>query len=135
MGFGADAFVAGGSWAGTPTDFYSNPARALDVGYQNTTAKVRWVSVGVALPIVKAAGGSTNSTHVIIAKIGPTSAVTLRAGIAGISVIVTLTGYYLFAIFSPLTFAVPPDYYYKIVTAKSGDTGTPIINAWMEWDG
>lgn len=89
---------------------YAASGRALDTIYQNTSGKPLWVIVTTNV------GNNIGVTAYIGAASPPTSAVAKNFTSGG------STG------FIPMTFLVPPSYYYKVTK-----TGSPTKQYWYEW--
>jgi hypothetical protein len=89
---------------------FSQPSRAIDTVYQNTSGKIREVLITVTV--------DEGTLH---AKIGTANPPSSTVGIvSGNSVAVTL----------PLTFQVPPNYYYT----ASAISSSPTLSNWTEYD-
>ena len=89
---------------------HTEPTRVLGTIYQNTSAKIRFITVAFAASVtgtIKAYCDANASPTDIMANIY------IAAGQSGF-----------------LSFPIPPSWYYKIALIS----GTPLIDEWHEWD-
>lgn len=94
----------------------SEPSRVLDTVYQNTSGKIRLVSVGVSL-----SGGVNEGVYL---KIGASSPPATTIGMINRTASNTGNAQLMGS------FIVPPSWYYKVETYQ----GTPTLQDWHEWD-
>ncbi len=94
----------------------SQPARALDTIYQNTSGHTILVSVTVEF------NQNVNGTRVTVQVASATPPVTVIASLGDY-------GQTALAWDSVVTFAVPSNYYYRVATVS----GTPVLQYWTEW--
>ena len=93
---------------------HSEPSRALGTIYQNTSGKLRFVTVQIYADqsgSVKAEIGSASPPTIVVGQIGEDS---IDADI----------------IYAAISFIVPLAWYYRIVTLL----GSPTLQDWHEWD-
>lgn len=95
---------------------HSEPSRAKDTIYQNTSGKVRFVTIAIEVDggvaeYAEAEIGSSSPPTITVAPIGHAS------GVGGDEEL-------------SLSFIVPPSWYYRLTES----TGTIEIREWHEWD-
>lgn len=90
-------------------------SRALDVVYHNTLLVSKLVTVSISL----AGSGSVSSTAVLCDSASSPS-----------TVLISATNHNSLEVAMPLTFVVPPGFYYKVT---SGTGVAPTLGIWTEW--
>jgi hypothetical protein len=106
----------------------SDPTRSFGTTYQNTTGKLLLVVV-----TVKTKGPNTLDGYGrAIAQIGSSSPPTSEVGRVGVEGAVETVG--TFPIFiDTLSFIVPKNFYYRVITEQSHSFFTPILSSWVEY--
>lgn len=95
----------------------SEPSRALDTVYPNDSGKVRVVTVQILFQMYE-------RCEILCDASTPPTTLICKAGIR------LENGLSAGNVYIPVTFIVPPSYYYKVATAY----GTPTLEDWHEWD-
>ena len=90
----------------------SQPTRALDTIYQNTTGKLKMVAI-----VARTLGGG--NVRVLNGSTSPPGTTVARSYNGNAE-----------PIYGTMTFRVPPSWYYELETVA----GTPTITEWTEWD-
>lgn len=110
-------------------------SRAIDgTTYQNTSDKIRFVTINVTTQIVAADGDLDGTARVEIkcdSNSTPTTVVAnigLVLGLFGLNVVANSIVSY-----STVSFKVAPDYYYKATETEIGDGAVSLLE-WFEWD-
>lgn len=113
---------------------HAEPGNALDTIYQNTGGKIRQVVVSARCRVAES-GGSLDGSSRIDAEIGSTSPPGISLHNSGILLDAISGGagadFYHYA---SLTFDVPPNWYYRIVTVATVNGQTPVLLEWHEFD-
>lgn len=108
---------------------HSEPARALDTVYQNTSGKTRFVTVNVDGKAEDTIGKTQSLAEVNIGSSSPPGTLVARIGIDGM----TVTGGTLeISMRSACSFIVPPSWYYEVEKYVEG-VSLSLVD-WHEWD-
>lgn len=129
-----------GTWTEVPASLnivtHSEPAKALDTEYQNTTDKIKLVVVTVLLEIVTSDNNTLDGIAQASLSIGAVSgalgvASTTRLRCKDVSIVGAGD---LMSIRGVVSAFVPKDWYYEVVTAVVGDGQAVTLEEWHEYD-
>ena len=114
---------------------WSKPTRALDTIYQNTSGKIKYVSVSV-LCWLQVAGTEMSGESRVTAQMGASSPPTTEVARVERGPDLNITGTAIMRASSTLnlSFIVPINYYYRLVTYTTIHGQAPSIMDWCEWD-
>ena len=114
----------------------AQPTRALDTIYQNTGGKIREVTVYCTCQVLSGADVLIQGGSYFYAVCSSYTPPDTKVGQGGFFISFGEDNNYARNVVShhSITFKVPPNYYYKVITATSDEGVAPALNTWTEWD-